>query len=193
MKRTYLLLAVTVLLGACTKTDTVSNRTPRGNPNATVLVEEYADLQCPACRTAHATITAPLLEKYGNEIRFEYRHFPLRSIHRFALDAAEMSECAADQGKFWEFVDKNYELQDKLSMESLMVWAEDLGLDTDKAQQCWKSHSKRDVVLSDYKIGREKGVGGTPTYFVNGVQVQTGFDTLEAAILQAIKGTTMPL
>jgi hypothetical protein len=100
-----------IFLVACTNGDTASTRPPRGNPNAVVLVEEYADLQCPACRAAHGKISIPIVQKYSSQIRFEYKHFPLRSIHRFALDAAEMSECAADQGKFWEFVDFNYEHQ----------------------------------------------------------------------------------
>lgn len=193
MKRTLLLLGLTVFCAACTRTDAVSNRTPRGSANATVLVEEFADLECPACRSAHTAISAPILEKYGKDIRFEFKHFPLRSIHRFALDAAEMSECAADQGKFWEFVDMNYEQQEKLSMEVLTEWAEEIGLDVTKAERCWKSHSKRSVVLNDYKEGRERDVSGTPTYFVNGVKIQSGFDTLEAAIQQALKGSTMPL
>ncbi|MBM3231253.1 thioredoxin domain-containing protein [Candidatus Peregrinibacteria bacterium] len=194
MKRSLLLgLTLSLLLVACKQSTETSNRPPRGNPSAQVLVEEFADLQCPACASAHSTVSKPLLEKYGKDIRFEYKHFPLRSIHRFALDAAEMSECAADQGKFWEFVDKNYELQNKLSFESLVEWAEAIGIDAVKAERCWKSHSKRDIVLSDYKEGRDRDVGGTPTFFVNGEKVDTGFDTLGAAIEKAIKGTSMPL
>jgi protein-disulfide isomerase len=192
MKTLLPLLCFTVFLAACGEAE-VSSRPPRGNPNASVLVEEFADLQCPACQVAHSQVTAPLLEKYGKDIRFELKHFPLRSIHRFALDAAEMSECVADQGKFWEFVDLAYENQSDLSLDVLVEWAEVLGLDADKAERCWKSHSKRDTVLADYKEGRDRGVGGTPTFFVNGEKVTTGIDTLGAAIDKALKGTTMPL
>jgi protein-disulfide isomerase len=192
MKTLLPLLSVAVFLTACGEAD-VSSRPPKGNPNATVLVEEFADLQCPACRAAHTKITTPIIEKYGNNIRFEFKHFPLRSIHRNALDAAEMSECAADQGKFWEFVDLAYTNQDDLSQETLVEWAEALGLDADKAERCWKSHSKRDTVLADYKEGRDRDVGGTPTFFVNGEKVTTGTDTLGEAIDKALKGSTMPL
>ncbi len=183
----------TGLLVACNGGDETSMRSPKGNPNAVVVVEEFADLQCPACRAAHTQITGPLLDKYGSDIRFEFKHFPLRSIHRFALDASEMAECAADQGKFWEFVDLAFEKQQDLGMDALTDWAEALGLDTDLAERCWKSHSKRDIVLNDYKEGRERDVGGTPTYFVNGAKVQTGFDTLSEAIDAALKGSVMPL
>ncbi len=186
-------LSLVCLLSACSTGGATSSRPPQGNPNATVLVEEFADFQCPACRTAHATVSKPIVAKYGSSIRFEFKHFPLRSIHRFALDAAEMSECAADQGKFWEFTDLAYEHQEDLSIETLMEWAESLGLDTDRAERCYKSHDKRSIVLADYKEGRDRGVQGTPTFFVNGQQVQTGVDTLSAAIDQALKGSTMPL
>ena len=194
MKKLLFLTVISALtVAACKPADTVSSRPPKGNPNSAILVEEFGDLQCPACRAAHSQITAPLLEKYGTQIRFEFKHFPLRSIHRFALDAAEMSECAADQGKFWEFLDVNYEKQDEMSFDALVVWAEEIGLDVTAAERCWKSHSKREVVLADYKAGREREVGGTPTYFVNGVQVKTGFDTLSEAIDAALKGTMMKL
>lgn len=183
----------TSLLVACGGGSETSSRPSKGNANATVVVEEYADLQCPACAAAHTQVTAPLLEKYSKDIRFEFNHFPLRSIHRFALDAAEMSECAADQGKFWEFVDLAYEKQRDLGFEALMDWAEVIGLDTDLAERCWKSHSKRDIVLEDYKKGRDRDVAGTPTFFVNGQRVQTGVDTLSEAIDAAIKGSQMPL
>jgi protein-disulfide isomerase len=183
----------TSFLVACGGDSDVSVRPPKGNANAVVVVEEFADLQCPACSAAHAKVTAPLLAKYRNDIRFEFKHFPLRSIHRFALDAAEMSECAADQGKFWEFVDIAFEKQKDLDLEAIMDWAEVIGLDTDQAERCWKSHSKRDIVLNDYKAGRDLDVAGTPTFFVNGQRVQTGVDTLGEAIEAALKGNQMPL
>ncbi len=194
MKKLLLLATLTALtVTACKAADTTSSRPPKGNPNSAILVEEFGDLQCPACKAAHEQVTKPLLEKYGNQIRFEFKHFPLRSIHRFALDAAEMSECAADQGMFWEFVDMDYENQDQLDNEALIEWVEQLGLDVTAAERCWKSHSKRDTVLADYKEGRERDVGGTPTFFVSGVQVKTGFDTLSEAIDAALRGTMMKL
>ena len=187
--RKYLLLSCSLLLAACgSSSSSVSTRQPLGNPNGFVPVVEYADLQCPACKAAHSGVTKPLLEKYGNDIRFELKHFPLRSIHRYALDAAEAAECAADQGKFWEFIDIAYENQSDLDFDALLVWADELGLDTKSFESCWKSHAKKKVVLADYAEGRELGVGGTPTFFVDGTRVQGGFDTLSAAIEQALGG-----
>ena len=191
MKRFATALVLTIALAACTDTTGLSkesSRTVRGNPDAVVTVSEFADLQCPACQAAHQTISAPLLEKYGAQIRFEYKHFPLRSLHRYALEAAMASECAADQGKFWEYVDLNYEEQKKLDVAQLTVWAKALSLDADLFDKCLKSQIKRDVVLADYEAGKELGVSGTPTYFVNGQKIESGFDTISAAIETVLGG-----
>lgn len=193
MKRT-LIIPIALFLAACTNISGLSaesSRPPAGNPNGIVIVEEFSDLQCPACRAAHSTVVAPILEKYGTQIQFKFNHFPLRSIHRFALDAAEASECAADQGKFWEFVDLAYEKQADLNFDALLEWGDELGLDTDLYERCWKSHIKRDVVLDGYKEGRKRNVGGTPSFFVQGKSV--GANDLDAAIGEALKGNTMPL
>jgi protein-disulfide isomerase len=133
-------------------------------------------------------VTTPLLEKYGTQIRFEFEHFPLRSIHRFAMEAAEAAECAADRGKFWEFVDIAFEKQPELKSEALRDWAKSLALDTKLFERCVTSKIKRDTILSDYEEGREKGVQGTPTYFVNGQKIETGLDTIGAAIESSLKG-----
>jgi|SRR3989338_1174115 len=191
MKHSTLLLSL--FLAACGGAAAVSSRPPAGNPNAVVVVAEYSDLQCPACAKAHAQVTKPILGKYGNQIRFEFRHFPLRQTHRFALDAAEMSECAADQGKFWEFVDHSYENQQDMSFNALTDWADIVGMNVTDAERCWKSHGKRKVVLADYSAGRELGVAATPTYFVNGTQVEQGFDTLSDAIDRALEKVKMDL
>lgn len=192
MKRA-LLFATSLLLVACSGGSSASNRTPKGSPNAAVVVEEYADLQCPACRAAHEGVVRQMIAAYGNRIRFDFKHFPLRSIHRYALDAAEASECAADQGKFWEYVDAVFQNQQDLSRDTLSSWAVSIGLDSSLFEDCWKAHSKRGTVLQDYEQGRELGVNGTPTFFVNGKQVQTGFDTLSDAIDAELKRLTQRL
>ena len=194
MKRTLLLSTTLILLAACTQGQSdVSNRTPKGNPNAAVVLTGYSDFQCPACSAAHISIITPLTEQYGNKIRFDFMHFPLRSIHRFALEAAEASECAADQEKFWEYADLAFENQSAMSADSFSAWARQLGLDMSTFDKCMKSHTKRETVLADYKIGRELGVGGTPTFFVNGRNVQTGFDTLSEAIEAELERLTQRL
>jgi len=183
MRKRLTLLVLVLLLAGCTGgASKESSRVPMGNPNGAVTILEFSDLECPACRMAHAGAVIPLMEQYGKVVRLEYKHFPLRTIHRFAMDAAESSECAADQGKFWEFVDLAYEKQDDLSYDALLEWAGQLGLDVELFERCWKSHTKRSIVLADYEEGRSLNISGTPTFFVNGEKVQPGFDTLSAAV-----------
>jgi protein-disulfide isomerase len=184
IKRTIFIASTLLLVSCSTSGDAKSSRAPHPdtNPDATVVVMEYADLECPACRAAHAQIVVPIIQKYKAEIRYEFKHFPLRSIHRFALDAAESAECAADQGKFWEYIDLAYEKQEDLSYDALLVWAEELELDVSSFEKCWKSRRKKNLVLADYNEGRKKEVQGTPTFYVNDTRVDPGFDTLSEAI-----------
>lgn len=183
-------LGLCLALAACVDTTGLSassSRIPKGNPNAAVVVSEFADLQCPACKAAHTVITQPLVEKYGNQIRFEFRHFPLRNIHRFALDLAEGAECSADQGKFWEFVDAAFAKQEELKKGSITEWAASLSLDMDLFGRCTASHIKRPTILAEYDQGTAAGVRGTPTYFVNGTQVDSTMEALSEAIDAAQK------
>ncbi len=195
MKRSIILISLSTLaLVACTNgMNSESSRVPKGNPNAAVKVMEFADFECPACATAHFQIGAVITKKYGNQIRYDFMHFPLRSIHRYALDIAEMSECAADQGKFWEYTDIAFAKKSEASFDAILDWADEIGLDVDTAEKCWKSHSKRKTVLADYKEGRSLDVQGTPTFFVNGKQVQVGVDTISEAIDAALKDAVMRL
>ncbi len=191
MKKIFLIASLTLLLAACVDTTGISadsTRSPRGNANGVVIVAEFADLQCPACRAAHTTINNVLTEKYGAQVRFEFHHFPLQSLHRFAMTLAEASECAADQGKFWEFVDLNYDKQPELVKGSAVAWAQELGLDMDLFNRCTTSHIKRDLILAEYDEGAGLGVKGTPTYFVNGQQTPATLDALSAAIDAALSG-----
>lgn len=193
MKRTLLALGAVLVLSGCTMVDTTgvskeSTRPARGNINSPVVVTEFGDLQCPSCKAAHEQLNGPLLQKYGAEVRFEFRHFPIQTAHVYALQAAEASECAADQGKFWEFLDLDYTNQSQLSPKSLYAWADQLELNHDLFDRCVRSHIKRDEILADSKAGTELGVHGTPTYFVNGKQTPATIQDLSAAIEDAKKG-----
>ncbi len=154
-------------------------------------MQEFADLQCPACGAAHTVVIQPLLEEYGDRIRFDYNHFPLQAIHPYALRAAMASECAADQGKFWEYVDTVFANQSNLGARALEEWAVQLGLDEELFKRCLDSQIKRDTVLADYNKGRELNVNGTPTFFVNGKQ--TPSNQLKQAVEDAFASVTQRL
>lgn len=196
-KLALLAVSTSIFLVACTVdttgVSTESKKTARGNLSASVTVTEYGDFQCPACKSAETAVVEPLMAKYGTRIRFVFNHFPIRSLHPFALAAAEASECAADQGKFWEYHDLAYAEQDQLSTAQLRTWAKNLSLDTDLFERCLKSGIKRDIVMNEYDAGTALDVRGTPTFFVNGTQVQSSVDALSAAIDAALAQGRMPL
>ncbi len=182
-----------ILLSACgvdtTGLSATSTRPVKGSESASVTVTEYADFQCPACASAYTLINKPLEEKYAGKVRFEFRHFPLRAIHAYAYEAALASECAADQGKFWEFVEMNYVNQKDLSSETLRAWGTALGLDADLYDRCIRSKIKDDVVMSDVEEGEKMGVEGTPSYFVNGQRITSSLEAIGAAIDEVLSKT----
>jgi len=192
MRKLSFLFTSLIVLTACVDTTGLTSTIhtdvhPKTSRSALVTVTEYADLQCPACQRAHQVLTKPLIEKYGTKIAYDFRHFPLSSIHRYAMEAAEAAECAGDQGKFWEFVDTGYEHQKDLSSDALRAWGKDLGLNTELFGRCIDSHIKRKAIQASYDEGVAKGVQGTPTYFVNGQQTTATLEELSAAIDAALK------
>ncbi|OGJ57021.1 hypothetical protein A3H22_01580 [Candidatus Peribacteria bacterium RIFCSPLOWO2_12_FULL_55_15] len=160
---------------------------PKSNMTSPIVIHEFGDFQCPACRVAQSKIVQPLLENYGAKVRFEFKHFPIVSLHRHAMVAAQASECAADQGKFWDFVDIAYEKQLDLRSDILPVWAKELKLDVPLFERCLKSRMKKDTVLEDYEEGKSVGVKGTPTFFVNGEPVQNELKVITDAIDELVK------
>lgn len=141
----------------------------KGNVNAPVTIVEYSDFQCPFCQRFHPTVQRAL-DEYQGQVRWVYRHFPLGG-HPEARPAAEASECAAEQGKFWEFTDALFENQDRLGSSLYTELAQNLGLNVTQFGDCVSSRKYEDRVESDYQRGVELGVRGTPGSFVNGEEV----------------------
>ena len=137
-----------------------------GNPQAPVTIVEFGDFQCPACGKEQEVIRE-IRQKYGNQICWVFRQFPIPSLHEFAEAAAVASECAADQGKFWEAVDKLYDSQTDLSNDALRRYAAELGLDTKRFNQCLNSQATMARVSRDLDDAHALEVHGTPTFFVN--------------------------
>ena len=203
----FLFFVPFLFLSACVSRDGLSAESRKGphslsSSQSTIVIHEFADLQCPACRMAQLKIVTPLLEKHGGQIRYEFKHFPLRTLHRYALVAAEASECAADQGKFWDFVEKVYEKQPNSSQPAkLKEWSSwfqdtlpvDLHFDTDLFHRCVRSHIKKQAVLADYEEGKTVGVTGTPTFFVNGERVDSTLEALEEEIDSLMQGMRQKL
>lgn len=139
---------------------------PQKTEQAKIIIEEYSDFQCPYCGKAYPTVKQ-VKETYGDSIEFVYKHFPLPS-HTFAQKAAEASECARNQGKFWEYHNILFANQLALTVSDLKQYALDLGLNGDQFNGCLDSDIKKDIVRNNLLEGQRKGVTGTPSFFING-------------------------
>jgi len=143
----------------------------KGNPEAGVVLVEYSDLQCPACE-AFRPIINDVIATYGEEVRFEYKHFPL-PIHQYAVQAAAAAEAAGQQGKFFEYHDALFDNQQTWARSAspkilFLQYADELELDMDTFRRHNNASLLRDKVEDDFAEGRELGVSGTPTFFLNG-------------------------
>ncbi len=136
-----------------------------GDPNSPVTVVEFADFQCPMCRLAQQTVEN-ILSQYGSRIRFVFRQFPEKTIHPYAEKAAEASECAGEQGKFWQAEKLFYQKQSDLRVPALEGYAAQLGLNTQQFDECLTSGRMKSRVQQDIADGKALGVVGTPTFFV---------------------------
>jgi protein-disulfide isomerase len=163
----------------------VINDNLKGNQEASVVLVEYSDFQCPAC-ASFQPVLKQIMDTYGDRIRFEYKHFPL-PIHNYAQQAAMAAEAAGQQGKFFEYHDALFENQQTWSSSAtpnvlFMQYATELGLDTDKFRQHMNATLLRDKIQADMREGRELGINGTPTFFLNGQRMQ--IETFEDFITQ---------
>lgn len=136
----------------------------RGDINAPITVIEYSDFECPFCSRFHPTMQQVMAD-YSGKVRWVYRHFPL-SFHPEALPAANASECAAEQNKFWEYADKLFENQDSLDNNYYKQIATELGLNMNQWQSCFDSSKYSDKIESQSAGGANAGVTGTPGSFI---------------------------
>jgi len=158
--------AVRVMLEAPRQNVSAAKGAVKGPAGAPIEIIEFSDFQCPFCLRANPTVEQ-VLKTYGDRVRFVYRHFPLGN-HPNARPAAEASQCAAEQGKFWEYHDRLFANPSKLSDADLKQHAAALGLDAAKFNGCVDTHKYKAQVDADMQAGEEAGVNGTPAFFVNG-------------------------
>ncbi len=159
----------------------------RGPSTATVTLVEYGDYQCPFCGNIQPVIKK-LQKHYGDQLRFVFRNFPQVRVHAYAQRAAEATEAADAQGKFWEMHDYLYDHQEALDVENLARAATALGLDKVKFNRAIAERVYANRVERDIQSGNDSGVGGTPTVFINGARSdeEDDFETLKKKIEEAI-------
>ena len=156
----------------------------RGSRDAQVTLVEYGDFQCPYCARAHAALTE-LMRQYGERVALVYRHLPLTDLHPFAAPAAQASEAAGAQGKFWEMHDALFENQGMLDEDALPAIASGLGLDAQRFERELDDGSHRGRVEADVEQAGRLGARGTPTFFINGERYHGDSD--HASLASALK------
>jgi protein-disulfide isomerase len=150
----------------------------RGNPNAPVTIVEFSDFQCPYCSRGANTVEQ-ILEKYPEDVKFVFKHFPL-GFHNWAKPAAIASHCAGiqDADAFWTLHDKYFEAQKALNAGNVMAkskgFLEGANIDLEKWSTCAEKTESAEykaasaAVDADMALGKQLGVSGTPGFFVNG-------------------------
>lgn len=168
------------------------DRTTLGNPDAKVLIEAYEDFLCAHCLEWHNTVQPQLLEEYvkPGKVRLTFINFPLTELPAGSQLAAQASQCAADQNAFWAYHDQLFAVQTQglsaFTLERLVEYATKVALDEGQFAQCMNSLAHQETVATAARRGLDRGVTGTPTFFVNGQMVRGDYVSLQAAIEQQL-------
>ena len=154
-----------------------------GSDDAVIELVEYGDYQCPYCGQAYP-IVKTIQERFGGDLKFVFRNFPLSKIHPQAKMAAVAAEAAGKQGKFWEMHDIIFENQTRLHLSALIEYAKLIGLDVEQFKNDLADDTLAEKVESDFESGMRSGVNATPTFFINGEKYTGNWkeDILEAYI-----------
>ena len=139
-----------------------------------VVIREYSDFECPYCKMFFEKALPEIEKRFikTGKARFEFNHFPLTEIHEESLNAAMASECAADQGKFWEYHDSLF----KNGAGDYNNKASAVGLDADKFDKCLQSGAHRQDVLNQRQEAVNLGLNGTPSVLVGPFLIPNPFD-----------------
>lgn len=164
----------------------------RGPLDAPLTLVEYGDFECPFCAKATG-VTLELRQRYGDDIRYVFRHLPLPDVHPYAELASRAAIAADAQGRFWDMHDLLFQHQDELELEDLLGYAGDLGLDIEDFIRALNSPRTAARVRSDVASAEASGARGTPTFFIAGRRHTGPHDTESlAAELEASRSPAEP-
>ena len=177
MKRGIFLLTILALLVSM---PLMAQREGEGS-TAKIKLVKYSDFQCPACKY-FVSIEEQLKEEYGDDISIEYKHFPL-NMHEYAQLAARASEAARVQGKFHEMHDLIFAGQEQWARgnaEAMFIgYARELDLDVEQFRNDMNSADMQRIVMDDKREGIDLNVNSTPTFYINGMEVEQNPGTFE--------------
>jgi protein-disulfide isomerase len=161
-----------------------------GPAEAPVTALEYGDYECPYCRGAARDVHR-MLDLYPGSIRFVFRNFPIPQLHPHAEQAAEAAEAAAAQGKFWEMYELLLRPSSGLDLDSLLSYARDLGLDTDRFRSEVTGRAYAAKIEHDVREGIRNGVNATPKFYIDGKRIDGKFplEGLEDAIRASVRAS----
>jgi protein-disulfide isomerase len=145
-----------------------------GPEDAPITIVEFSDYFCGFCGRFHSQTLQPLLDHYGDLVRFVYREYPIIGGQQSA-DVGAAAQCAGFQGKYWEFSDLIWENRTSperpaIDGNLLTEWANEVELDFDEFATCIEEGRGFEIVLADFEAGRDYEITGTPTFFINGVR-----------------------
>jgi len=138
-----------------------------GDEDAPIVIVEFSAYACPYCGRHFEQTFEPLLENYGQHIRYVYRDFPTINPN-VSFPAAMAANCAGEQGMFWEYHENLFSNQEQLSTQYLPLAASQLGLDVDAFNECLNDQRYYSEVENDFYDGSVLGISGTPSFYING-------------------------
>jgi len=148
----------------------------RGPVDAALTLVEYADFECPYCARVTG-VAGELRRRFGDDLRYVFRHLPLADVHPHAELAAEAAEASAAQGRFWEMHDRLFKHQDELEPSDLLEHAAAIGLDVEQFARDLGTGDHAERIRADVAGAEASGADGTPTFFVNGRRQTGRYDT----------------
>lgn len=159
----------------------------QGPADAAITLVQYGDYECPYTPLSRHSVHQ-LQREFSDSLRFVFRHFPLEEIHPRARAASAAAEAAAQQTDFWTMHEYLFEHQNALEDADLSRYAVELGLDSDRFARDRTSPEVENRIDRDLASGEQSGVPGTPTFYVNGIRHDGGYDleSLRSAILAHI-------
>ena len=146
----------------------------------------FGDFQCPFCLGAQSVLRR-VRERLGDRLVFAFRHLPIPERHPLAPLAAEASEAAAVQGRFWDYHDALFPAQPKLSRETMLAVGRDLGLDVERMEAEIDAGVHRPRVERDLRSAEASGATGTPSFFANGARFFGAYDA--SSLVEALEST----
>jgi protein-disulfide isomerase len=156
----------------------------RGDLERPLQLVMFGDFQCPFCLGAQSVLRR-VGDRLGDRLVFSFRHLPIPERHPLAPAAAEASEAAAAQGRFWEYHDALFPAQPKLSRETMIAVGGDIGLDVERMAAEMDSGLHRPRIERDIASAEASGATGTPTFFVNGVRFFGAYDA--SSLVEALE------